>query len=68
MELARKREDALKHQQGPEVEEVEKRMREARRQAEVVREVAQAVIVGSGVDWSRDEELRRLVLACGEEK
>ncbi|KAA8914319.1 centromere protein H (CENP-H)-domain-containing protein [Sphaerosporella brunnea] len=34
---------------------------------EVARNVASAVIVGSGVDWVRDKELRELVLACGDD-
>ena len=33
---------------------------------EVVRNVVQAVVVASGVDWVRDEALRGLVLECGE--
>ncbi|KAL7265946.1 hypothetical protein RUND412_011524 [Rhizina undulata] len=34
---------------------------------EVIRKVLQAVIVESGVDWSRDEKFRLLVLGCSEE-
>jgi len=45
----------------------EKELNAAMLMWEVTRNVAQAVIVASGVDWVRDRELRELVLACGDE-
>jgi hypothetical protein len=46
-------------------------VKEARRKEEwrvrVLRGVLGGLVVGSGVDWARDEELAELVLACGEE-
>jgi len=45
----------------------EKELKDAKMMWEVTRNVAQAVIAASGVDWVRDRELRELVLACGDE-
>ncbi|KAI5858572.1 hypothetical protein BZA05DRAFT_414354 [Tricharina praecox] len=45
----------------------EKELKDAKIMWEVTRNVAQAVVVASGVDWVRDRELRELVLACGDE-
>jgi hypothetical protein len=47
--------------------EVERELREACRSWEVARNVAAALVAGSGVDWARDEALRELVLSCGDE-
>ncbi|RPA85363.1 hypothetical protein BJ508DRAFT_412145 [Ascobolus immersus RN42] len=56
--------------QGVEVEE-DPEVREARRREEwrlrVLRGVLGGLVVGSGVDWARDDELAEIVLACGEE-
>jgi hypothetical protein len=48
-------------------EEVERELREACKNWEVARNVAVALVTGSGVDWARDQELRELVLLCGDE-
>lgn len=45
----------------------EKEMREAKIKWEVMRNVVQSIIVGSGIDWNSDKRLRAAVLACGEE-
>lgn len=50
--------DSLRSQ----IEEVEKEGKKARAQRDRIKEVVSAVIVGSGVDWARDERLRQLVL------
>lgn len=50
--------DSLRSQ----IEAVEKEGKEARAQRDRIKEVVSAVIVGSGVDWARDERLRQLVL------
>lgn len=47
--------------------EAEKEMREAKIKWEVMRNVVQSIIVGSGIDWNSDKRLRAAVLACGEE-
>lgn len=39
----------------------------ARQRWEVVRNVVQGIIVASGVDWVEDDQLRELVLSCGDE-
>lgn len=46
--------------------EAEEALREARMKWEVMRNTVQAVIIGSGVDWVRDERLRETVMACGD--
>lgn len=52
---------------GGEEGEARRKVREARRMWDVTRGVTQGVIVASGVDWSRDDDLRALVLACGDD-
>ena len=53
-------------QKGEAYREAEEALREARMKWEVMRNTVQAVIVGSGVDWARDERLREAVMACGD--
>ncbi|KAI5788412.1 centromere protein H (CENP-H)-domain-containing protein [Geopyxis carbonaria] len=68
LELSRQQQEELKKQQGPGYEVAERDLKEAKKKWNMVKEVLQAIIVSSGVDWSRDEKLRTLVLTCGEEE
>ncbi|KAF8245257.1 hypothetical protein K440DRAFT_646417 [Wilcoxina mikolae CBS 423.85] len=65
--LTKKRDEELKKQQDPKYKEEEKKLQRTKKNWEIVRNVAQATVVSSGVDWSRDDELRQLVLACGDD-
>lgn len=47
--------------------EAAKELKDVKVKWEIMRNAVQAVIVGSGVDWSSDKRLREAVLACGEE-
>ena len=65
LEAARRRE-----RRGGEAEgevEAKRKVREAKREVDVVRGVAQAVVVGSGADWAREEGARAVVMMCGDE-
>lgn len=44
------------------IEEVEADRKKSRAKWDVIKGVVSAVIVGSGVDWARDDTLRKLVL------
>ncbi|KAF8542466.1 centromere protein H (CENP-H)-domain-containing protein [Trichophaea hybrida] len=66
-ERNKKRDEELKKQQDPKYKEEEKKLQRTKKNWEIVRNVAQATVVSSGVDWSRDDELRQLVLACGDD-
>lgn len=69
-EMAERIRELARKVEGVEVEE-EAEVREERRREEwrlrVLRGVLGGLVVGSGVDWARDEELAELVLRCGEE-
>ncbi|KAI0015882.1 centromere protein H (CENP-H)-domain-containing protein [Xylariomycetidae sp. FL0641] len=53
----------------PKMAALETEVRDARRRWRVLKATAAAVVAGSGVDWSRDEEMRSVVLdAEGEEE
>jgi len=67
LDLTKKRDEELKKQQGPEYRAEEKKLKDAKKEWDIVRNVAQAAVVSSGVDWSRDDELKQLVLACGDD-
>jgi hypothetical protein len=66
-EILEARKKELKKRQGPEYQSAEEELRETRVRWDMIRNVVQAVVVASGVDWVRDEGLRELVLGCGEE-
>lgn len=44
------------------IEEVENEYKKTRAQRDTLKNVISAMVVGSGVDWARDEKLRDLVL------
>lgn len=44
------------------IEEVEDEYKKTRAQRDTLKSVISAMVVGSGVDWARDEKLRNLVL------
>jgi len=48
--------------------ETQAKLKSERMKLEMVKGVVQGVIVGSGVDWAADDQLRELVLACGEDE
>lgn len=48
-------------------DEAEKDLKNAKVRWEIMRNAVQAIIVGSGVDWTGDARLRKTVLACGED-
>lgn len=45
-----------------EVAELEESLRTSRQRWRIMKNTASAVVAGSGVDWSRDETLRELVM------
>ena len=44
------------------VKEVEKNVRESRRRAKTLKGIVSGMIVGSGINWAENEELRELVM------
>lgn len=48
-------------------DQTEKDLKNAKVRWEIMRNAVQAIIVGSGVDWTGDVRLRKTVLACGED-
>ncbi|MCJ1424322.1 hypothetical protein MMC29_002209 [Sticta canariensis] len=51
---------------GPQLEILREDVRTARKQWKLLKSVVAAVIVGSGVDWARNDELRRVVIDAEE--
>jgi len=48
--------------------ETQAKLKSEKRKLEMVKGVVQGVIVGSGIDWAADDQLREIVLACGEDE
>ena len=44
------------------MEDIEQEYKKARAQRDTIKSVISALVVGSGVDWARDDRLRNLVL------
>lgn len=65
--VAAERKAEARANRGEEYKEAVRELRETRVRWDIMRNVVQAVVVGSGVDWCRDERLCAVVLACGEE-
>lgn len=53
-------------QLGPQLEILREDVRTARKQWKLLKSVVAAVIVGSGVDWARNDELRQVVIDAEE--
>ena len=51
---------------GPQLESLREEVRTARKQWKLLKSVVAAVIVGSGVDWARNDELRQVVVDAEE--
>lgn len=67
LDLEKKREEEREKGRGEEYRKAMEKWTVTKGRWEVVRQVAQAVVVGSGVDWTRDEELREWVVGWGDE-
>lgn len=44
------------------MEDIEQEYKKTRAQRDTIKSVISALVVGSGVDWARDDRLRNLVL------
>lgn len=65
--LEKKREEEREKGRGEEYRRVQEKWKVTKGRWEVVRQVAQGIVVGSGVDWARDGELREWVVEWGDE-
>ncbi|KAI5815718.1 centromere protein H (CENP-H)-domain-containing protein [Pyronema omphalodes] len=66
LRLSKQREKEKEMQKTPEYRKAEEAYRVAKRKWDVIAGVTRAVVVESGVDWVRDEELRKVVVGDGE--
>jgi hypothetical protein len=57
-----KKEDIKDLEVREQIDELEKSLKVSRQRWRIMKGTASAVVAGSGVDWSRDPELRGLVL------
>lgn len=67
IERARIRQEEARKRQGPEYQAEQENLRQMKKRWEVVSNITQQIITQSGVDWSRDDNLREIVLECGKD-